>query len=266
MNKLWRLRSLLLIIFLFNVTVLCINGQPTGKKLNVDIVFIGNSITEGAQLSNPADEAPPATASYYLRNQKMIESAEFINQGRSGFTTVDYLPSSAGTLTEVIAATNKLHRDGHRILIFSISLGTNDSAEKGPNGSPVSPADYRQNLKSITDKLLSEFPESKVVFQQPIWYSTNTYNSAKYMAEGLARLQSYFPELKLLVEKFSHTNPGHVFIGDLKGFDYFRNNYLTDLNPESGNAGTFYLHPNKKGSEVLGKFWGEAIYSSLIKE
>jgi lysophospholipase L1-like esterase len=266
MNKLWRLRSLLLFIFLFNVTVLCINGQQTGKKLNVDIVFIGNSITEGAQLSNPADEAPPATASYYLRNQKRIESAEFINQGRSGFTTVDYLPSPAGTLTEVIAATNRLHKDGHRILIFSISLGTNDSAEKGPNGSPVSPADYRQNLKSITDKLLSEFPECKVVFQQPIWYSPNTYNSAKYMAEGLARLQSYFPELRLLVEKYSHTNPGHVFIGDLKGFDYFRNNYLTDLNPESGNAGTFYLHPNKKGSEVLGKFWGEAIYSSLIKE
>jgi lysophospholipase L1-like esterase len=266
MTKLMILRSLLLFIFLFNVPVLYTNGQPSVKKLNIDIVYIGNSITEGAQLSRPADEAPPATASNYLRIQKNIASVEFINQGRSGFTTVDYLPSSTGALAQVIEATNQLHKDAHRLLIFSISLGTNDSAEKGPNGSPVSPPDYQQNLKSITDKLLSVFPECKVFFQQPIWYSTNTYNSAKYLAEGLARLQSYFPGLKLLVEKYSHSNPGHVFIGDLKGFDYFRINYLTDLNPESGNAGTFYLHPNKKGSEVLGKFWGEAIYNSLFKD
>jgi len=266
MNKLKRLKSLLLLIFLINVAVSYTIGQPAGKKLNIDIVYIGNSITEGAQLSRPADEAPPATASNYLRIQKNIGSVQFINQGRSGFTTVDYLPSSSGALSQVIAATHQLHRDEHRLLIFSISLGTNDSAEKGPNGSPVSPADYQQNLKSITDKLLSDFPECKVFFQQPIWYSPNTYNSSKYLAEGLSRLQSYFPGLKLLVEKYSHSNPGHVFIGDLKGFDYFRNNYLTDLNPESGNAGTFYLHPNKKGSEVLGKFWGEAIYNSLFKD
>jgi lysophospholipase L1-like esterase len=266
MNITIRLRSVLLIIFLFGIANLGSYSQPMEKKLNIDIVFIGNSITEGAQLNKPADEAPPATASNYLRLQKKIGSIAFINQGRSGFTTVDYLPSAAGALAQVIAATNLLHKDTQHILIFSISLGTNDSAEKGPNGSPVKPADYIQNLKAITDKLLSDFPESKVFFQQPIWYSPNTYNSAKYMAEGLARLQSYFPELKLLVEKYSHSNPGHVFIGDLKGFDYFRNKYLTDLNPESGNAGTFYLHPNKKGSEALGKFWGEAIYSSLFKD
>ena len=49
-----------------------------------------------------------------------------------------------------------------------------------------------------------------------------------------------------------------------KAFDYFKENYLTDLIPETGNAGTFYLHPNKKGSEVLGKFWGEGIYQALF--
>jgi lysophospholipase L1-like esterase len=266
MNITIRLRSAILIISLLGITYFGANGQPAKKKLNIDIVFIGNSITEGAQLNNPAGEAPPATASSFIRVQKKIGSVEFINQGRSGFTTVDYLPSSSGALAQVIAATKLLHKDPQRILIFSISLGTNDSAEKGPNGSPVSPADYSQNLKAITDKLLSDFPESRVFFQQPIWYSPNTYNSAKYMAAGLARLQSYFPELKLLVEKYSHSNPGHVFLGDLKGFDYFRNNFLTDLNPESGNAGTFYLHPNKKGSEVLGKFWGESIYNSLFKD
>ena len=84
------------------------------------------------------------------------------------------------------------------------------------------------------------------------------------MAEGLARLQTYFPELRSLVEKYSKTNPGQVFLGDLKGFNYFKKNHLTDLIPESGQAGTFYLHPNKKGADVLGKLWGEAIYQQLI--
>jgi lysophospholipase L1-like esterase len=266
MNTTIRLRSVLLIIILSGITLIAASGQPMEKKLNIDIVFIGNSITEGAQLNKPASEAPPATASNYLRGQKNIGSVAFINQGRSGFTTVDYLPSSAGALAQVIAATKVLHKDKKHILIFSISLGTNDSAEKGPNGSPVKPVDYSKNLKAITDKLLSVFPDSKVFFQQPIWYSPNTYNSAKYMQEGLERLQSYFPELKLLVEKYSHSNPGHVFLGDMKGFEYFRNNYVTELNPEPGNAGTFYLHPNKKGSEDLGKFWGDAIYNGLIKD
>ncbi len=121
-------------------------------------------------------------------------------------------------------------------------------------------------IQSITGKLLSEFPDCKIVYQQPIWYSPTTYNRSRYLAAGLARLQSYFPELKSLAAQYSGSNPGHVFMGDMKGFNYFRKNYLTDLNPESGNAGTFYLHPNKKGSEVLGRFWGEGIYKAVFKD
>lgn len=256
---------LILIFFILSQPYSKLNGQSAEKKQDLDIIYIGDSITEGSQLDNPQQEAPPATASEYLRRQKGIGSVSFNNQGRSGFTTVDYLPSASGTLSDVIAETKKLHTDSHRLLIFSVSLGTNDSAEKGPNGSPVNPESYRKNLKSIADKLLTVFPDCKIVLQQPIWYSPNTYNGSKYMAEGLARLKSYFPELKLLVKKYSLTNPGHLFIGDVKGFTYFKDNYLTDFNPESGNAGTFYLHPNKKGSEVLGELWGGAIYLGLFK-
>jgi lysophospholipase L1-like esterase len=259
-------RSYKIILFLMVFSIIELSDQPFEKKWNLDIVYIGNSITQGAQLAKPEEEAPPATSSDYLRRQSGIGDVKFINQGRSGYTTVDYLPSGKGALSEVITAAHQLHKDPNRLLLFTISLGTNDSAENGPNGSPVDPADYQKNLKSITDKLLTEFAQCKIVLLQPIWYSPNTYNSAKYMSEGLARLQSYFPELQSLVLKYSHTNPGQVFLGDLKGFAYFRNNYLTDLIPESGNAGTFYLHPNKKGSNVLGKLWGEAIYESLFKE
>jgi lysophospholipase L1-like esterase len=263
-HKLPRSYKIILFLMVFSVTEL--SDQPFEKKLNLDIVYIGNSITQGAQLAKPEEEAPPAASSDYLRRQSGIGDVKFINQGRSGYTTVDYLPSGKGALSEVITAAHQLHKDPYRQLLFTISLGTNDSAENGPNGSPVDPADYQKNLKSITDKLLTEFTQCKIVLLQPIWYSPNTYNSAKYMSEGLARLQSYFPELQSLVLKYSLTNPGQVFLGDLKGFAYFRNNYLTDLIPESGNAGTFYLHPNKKGANVLGKLWGEAIYESLFKD
>lgn len=253
-------RNIFIAFIFFSFPLLIVDGQVNNKKIDLDIVYIGDSITEGSK----PEEAPPATSSEYLLRQSGIGSVEFRNQGRSGFTTVDFLPSDSGAFSEVIAATRLLHKDSHRILVFSVSLGTNDSAEKGPNGSPVNPETYQKNLESIADKLLAYFPDCKIFLQQPIWYSPNTYNSSKYMAEGLARLQSYFPGLQSLVKKYSQSGPGHVFIGDIKGFAYFRDNYLTDLFPEKGQAGTFYLHPNKKGAVVLGNLWGEAIYKGLI--
>jgi lysophospholipase L1-like esterase len=256
------LNSFILILFISTFSCIKMNGQTGVKKYDLDLVFIGNSITQGAK----KEEAPPATACQYLRTLKEAKSVEFLNNGISGFTTVDFLPTPDGAFADMVKAVHQLHKDNERILIFSISLGTNDSAEEGPNGSPVSPKSYHKNLKSITDKLLAEFPGCKVVYQQPIWYSTTTYNHSKYLAGGLARLQSYFPELKALVTEYAQTNPGHVFTGDLKAFEYFRNNYLTDLIPESGNAGTFYLHPNKKGNIELGRLWGDAIFQSIIKD
>jgi len=266
MNTLKIISYYIFTFFLIFISQPAIIGQPEQVKHDIDIVYIGNSITQGVQLVNPGDEAPPATASKYLGLQRRVGKVDFINRGRSGYTTVDFLPSPSGALMQVSDATRQLHRDPQRLLVFSISLGTNDSAEKGPNGSPVDPVVYQQNMKSIADKLLSDFPGCKIFFQQPIWYSPNTYNGSRYMQEGLTRLQKYFPELKSLVVKYSQTNPDQVFMGDMKGFSYFRKNHLTDLIPEAGNAGTFYLHPNKKGAEVLGKLWGEAIYKTLFKD
>jgi lysophospholipase L1-like esterase len=254
------------VIFLFAFSQLQMYDHSTVKKKDLDIVYIGNSITQGAQLDNPQDCAPPAVSAKCLMHKPGIGKVSFINEGKSGFTSVDYLPGITGALADVIAATYQLHKENHRLLVFTISLGTNDSAEQGPNGSPVAPEAYQNNIKAIVDKLLSDFPESKIVLLQPIWYSPNTYNNSRYMSEGLARLQSYFPELQALVDQYSQTNPDHVYLGDLKGFAYFRNNYLTDLIPESGNAGTFYLHPNKKGANVLGKLWGDAIYDSIFRD
>jgi lysophospholipase L1-like esterase len=252
-------RLFLLFLFSFSQFSISAENNQSGKNLDLDIVFIGNSITYGANLENPKKDAPPVIASENLRKKEGINSVSFSNQGRSGFTTVNYLPSSS-TFTEVVQATQQLHTNPHHILIFSIKLGTNDSAIQGPLGAPVSKEDYRRNLKSIVDELLKQFPDSKIVLQQPIWYSPNTYNGAKYLDEGLARLQSYFPELESLVKSYSETNTNHVSLGNQQAFDYFRKNYLTDLVAENGNQGIFYLHPNPKGAAKLAGFWAESIY------
>jgi len=213
------------------------NGQKVIR--NLDIVYIGNSITQGVQLSDPAEEAPPAFATKYLRTLKGVESARFLNRGKSGYTTVNFLPTPDGELSKVIQAVKEFHADNSRLLVFSIMLGTNDSAEEGPKGSPLYPEEFYFNIKAITDKLLNEFPGCKVVYQQPVWYSPTTFNRSRYLKAGLERLQSYFPELRSLVADYTPTHPRQVLMGDTLAFDYFRENYMTDLIPESGNAGTF---------------------------
>ena len=142
-------------------------------------------------------------------------------------------------------------------------LGTNDSAVRGPLGAPVHPVSYYTNVQAIVDALLDRYPKALVVLHRPTWYSPNTYNSSTYLAEGLKRLQSYSPMIDKLVEHYAVTSPDRVFLGDTLAFDYFKANHLTHLIPESGQAGTFYLHPNKSGARELGRFWSEAILRCL---
>ena len=97
----------------------------------------------------------------------------------------------------------------------------------------------------------------------PTWYSPNTQNSSNYGSAGLARLQTYFPEIDQLVSDCATAHPGLVFEGDTMAFNHFSNTYATELTPESGAQGTFYLHPNAAGAVVLGKYWADAIMAAL---
>jgi len=259
LHLLFRLIFLISIAFQFEI-----KAQGIEKKPGLDIVFIGNSITEGALLEKPQQEAPPVIVCEDLQQRVGVGKVNFINKGKSGFTTVNFLPSKGGAFEDILITTVKLHKDIKRLLIFSISLGTNDSAEKGPNGSPVSPTNYHKNMDSIINQLLVNFPDCKIILQQPIWYSPNTYNSSEYMEKGLARLQLYFPELQSIVNVYAKRNPHHVFLGNQKGFEYFKEAHLKYLVPETGKEGTFYLHPNKEGAVILGKFWADAIYEQLL--
>ncbi|NIG56828.1 GDSL-type esterase/lipase family protein [Chitinophaga sp. Cy-1792] len=225
-------------------------SQVASTKCN--IVFVGNSITYGATLPFPATQCPPFHVIETLRARGY--TLRYANCGHSGSTTVDFLPASRNLFPKVVAAADSLYNDSTP-LIFSVTLGTNDSAIEGPTGAPVSPEDYQKNLKTIIDSLHSRYPRSIFVLQRPIWYSTNTYNGSKYLAEGLARLQTYTPELDRLAKE----NPAYILQGDRKAFDYFKKNADQYFTRENGKAGVFLLHPNVAGAEKLATFWAKNL-------
>jgi lysophospholipase L1-like esterase len=226
-----------------------------------DIVFVGDSITAGATLADPATQASAVQCMQSLGTHYNM-AVRMSNQGHSGSTTVDWLPSSS-YFQGAVAAAAALESNQPGQLIFSIMLGVNDSAQSGPNGSPVSPANFRTNLQSIVDQFLLDYTNANVFVHYPTWYSTNTHNGAVYDAPGLARLQTYFPEIDQLISNCAVTHPGRVFAGDKLAFNTFSTNYLADLTPESGVEGTFYLHPNAAGAVVLGGLWANAIVTPL---
>jgi lysophospholipase L1-like esterase len=228
---------------------------PPEEDANLSLVFIGNSITIGGGV-----KSPPARCAEYLKKQAGIGDVTFSNQGVNGFTTVDFLPSQNKQFPKVVEATNQLMNGKAGNLIFSIMLGTNDSAIKGPNGSPVSPENYRKNIKEIVDELLKTYPDCRIILQRPIWYSTNTQKNSTYLLEGQLRAAVYGLELEALVDFYSSTSAkDHVFYGDTKAYNYFKTHYETAMKHETGGQGTFFLHPNDFGADVLGRFWGAAI-------
>ena len=249
----------------FKVTaILCIillGAFKLSDPKKVNIIFMGDSITYG---SNNAELQPSVYALNYLKGKLGTGAIAQSNQGYSGHTTLDFLPGESDFKNTTQAA-DAFYADKDAQLVFSIMLGTNDSAVQGTHGAPVSPQQYRNNLTIIIDELLKRYPNSKMVINHPLWYSPNTQNSATYLAEGLARLQTYLPEIAALAKNYGTTNPGHVFVGDTKAFNYFKNNYTDALQHEQGRQGTFYLHPNQKGAARLGELWGKAIYKVLYK-
>jgi lysophospholipase L1-like esterase len=241
--------------------ILLIVCFQTFAQTKLSIVFIGNSITQGKGGDNGFP--PPTHAVNYLKEQKGIDDVAYINVGRSGSTTVDWLPGTGKYFVLATTAADSLYQQKDHQLLFSMKLGTNDSAIQGPNGAPVSKEDYKKNVRTIVSDLLKKYPGSKVVIHHPIWYSTNTYNRSKYLAEGLERLQTYVPELDDLISEYKTSEPGRVFKGDTKAFKYFKKHHLKLFKPENGQQGVFYLHPNVEGVAVLGKYWGKAISKIL---
>jgi lysophospholipase L1-like esterase len=241
--------------------LLIIGGFTMINEPDINIIFIGDSITQGSKV---AGQTPPDYAGDYIKKQKSPRTIRIANCGLSGRTTVNFLPANDKEFKKVKAAADSFYLNKRAMLVFSVMLGTNDSAIKGPLGAPIAPPNYQANLKAIADSLLSAYPNCKIVFNYPIWYSSNTHNrGATYMQEGQDRVRAYWTEIDNLVKLYKSTKPHQVYKGDKKAYAYFEKNYLTDLKPETGPDGTFYLHPNAKGDMALAEFWAKAILKAV---
>ncbi|MDY3063121.1 MAG: GDSL-type esterase/lipase family protein [Bacteroidaceae bacterium] len=246
-------KTVLLLLAMLMVLSVAARGV---KKINV--VFIGNSITYGAEI-NHLTEAPPVRVAEMLRSKGY--EVEYSNCGVSGSTTVDWLPErNSRIFSRMVSEADRLATK-QGLLIFTMMLGTNDSAIDCCNGSPVNPVDYAANVKKIVDFLLDRYPGARVIVNYPIWYSPHTYNGARYLHQGLDRLQTYLPRIDAICKDYAKERPQRVFLGSRKTFSYFKDR--TDLfvaEPSAlGQGLKFYLHPNPEGAIRLARFWTESI-------
>lgn len=238
-------------------------APPPAAAPDLQLVFLGDSITEGSGLPDPALQAAPGQCAASLRRLLPGRAVTFANQGHSGHTTLDFLPGG-GDCTAAIAAAQALHRQPGE-LVFSVMLGTNDSANHGTHGAPVDVATYERNLQALLDRLYAEFPDCRVFLHQPIWYSPNTHNGADYEGEPAAqRLLGYAERLGALAAR-GRQQGRRIDVGDTRGYAWFRANHEAGCMPEPGQNGVFYLHPNATGAAALGRFWAEAIAAGLSR-
>jgi len=226
-------------------------NDPSDPKSNINLLFIGNSITAGATLGNPAAQAPPIICRTLVEDATGVTTNVF-NGGHSGITTFGYLPGRTD-FTRIVNSAKAFKKQNGGLIYISIMLGTNDSACSGTEGAPVDPGVYGNNMRTIINELIDAIPTCKIILNYPIWYSPSTYNGAKYLQEGLDRLHSYYPILDAIVAEYDQ-----VYAGNRGSWEYFENNFGL-FTRESGNAGYFYLHPNVNGARRLAEIWANSL-------
>ena len=238
--------------------VLGASAQPR-KARTCNLIFIGNSITEGALHANKKKTAPPVVAANLVGNMLSMD-VHYRNCGRSGATTVDFLPEQKRDFVRVEKAIEEIKALSYAPILFSIMLGTNDSANFGPNGSPVSNEDYKKNLMTMIGRIRELCPNAIFILQRPIWYSPNTHNAAQYLVAGQKRMVAY---TDVLIEIANENED--VYLGDRDAFDYFGAKHRKYMFAEDGKAGTFYLPPNEAGARKLARYWAQAIVKVVKK-
>ena len=245
----------LLTTFILLIATICLNAQE-----KIRVACVGNSITYGALHADRNLTSPPAVATREA-SKKIPQISGQNNCGRSGATTVDFLPALNRDFRRVekaIADFKSQEGGENATFVFSIMLGTNDSASTGPTGAPVSNEDYKKNLLTIVARCRELCPGAIFVLQRPVWYSPNTYNGARYLVAGLNRVTDY---VNILVELANENKD--IFLGDCDSYDLMKLEYKKYMFAEPGNAGTFYLHPNEAGAAKMGKNWAKAIVAAI---
>ena len=226
-------------------------ADPVDPTDQINLLFIGNSITAGATLSSASTQAPPIVCGQLVEEVTGITTNVY-NGGHSGITTWGFLPGRTD-FTKVVNAAKAYKESNGGKIFFSIMLGTNDSACTTTEGAPVSTSTYRENIKKIIDELIAQVPDCKILLNYPIWYSPNTHNGAMYLQEGLDRLRSYYPILDAIIEEYDQ-----VFAGNRGVWEYFEDNKVL-FTKEAGNSGDFFLHPNVYGAKRLAEIWANSL-------
>lgn len=244
---------------------------PALAQQSYNIVFIGNSITYGALHKDRGLTAPPVVCAQWLTQQEGIDSVYYRNCGKSGRTTYHFLPRLEDVVpqgdktqfAEVVAATRELVKAHPSLpLLFSIMLGTNDTVER-PRNAHTSPAHYADNLCMLIDSLLRIWPNAHIVLNKPIWYSPDYVTkggsvASKKSLKLIGQYEKMFPTVA------SRCKAGHVHIGDVKAYAYFKKHWKTDINEEHDSRGkSYWLHPNEQGARRLAEFWGKAMLPVL---
>ena len=232
--------------------------DPVDPKGNINLLFIGNSITAGATLSSASTQAPPIVCRSLVQEATGITTNVY-NGGHSGITTWGFLPGR-DDFTRVAQNAKALKKQNGGLTYFSIMLGTNDSACQGTEGAPVSPEAYGNNIRTIIDALIEAVPTCRILLNYPIWYSPNTHNGATYLQEGLDRLHSYYPILDAIAADYEQVHAGNRGV-----WEYFKDNKVL-FTKEAGNSGNFFLHPNVNGAQRLAEIWAGSLLEMMKKD
>ncbi|HEY0965670.1 MAG TPA: SGNH/GDSL hydrolase family protein [Candidatus Saccharimonadales bacterium] len=219
----------------------------TSVDTNITIGFIGDSLTYGAQATNPATDAAPLKATDYLG-----PNFTAINKGINGQTTANWANNNCSRgpstcLADAISAFQQANVD-----VVHIMLGTNDVTTTRR----VSPITYYNNLQHIINQLKAA-GFKRVVLARPIYFSPQ-HNTNRDQQSLNTLADGYYQALQALVLK----NHGYVLMGDTQAYEWFKNHY--DF---TGTAGTYYddpTHPTSLGYDKLGEFWAAEIKTTLL--
>lgn len=238
-------------IYSFLCVLLLLLSKPVQSQEVINLLFIGNSITYGDQLSDPATQAPPIICRALVEEATGLTTNVY-NGGHCGITTWGYLPGRED-FTQLVNKALEFRTQNNGRIYICIMLGTNDSACTATEGAPVSNNTYGNNMRTIINTLNSSIPDCKILLNYPLWYSSTTYNGAMYLQEGQDRLHGYYPVLDAIAGEYDNVYPGRRDV-----WEFFKNNQNLFTN-EMGNAGCFYLHPNAEGARVLGGIWANSL-------
>jgi lysophospholipase L1-like esterase len=197
--------------------------------------FIGDSITAGTGATHPPDV-------YFGRRWGTGSDGEpirCVNQGGSGTTTADWLPSGSRYLTAVSAFS------AAGVTTVCIMLGTNDCK----TATRISAEAYKDNLQEICDALV--LLGYTVILNTPPFIVSGALG-----AWDSAAALTYLPAYKVARQEIADADPTHVFIGDELAYDYFATNQT-----QLGDG----VHPNDTGHRYLEEtLWYNGVKAALL--